>query len=518
MNLLKRIAVVPAAMFALLTFNGCEEDFNTIGGEIIGGEFDALPLYNAGVTAYSKNIGPVQTNGLPANLLGVYKEPVYGLHTASVLSQVSLPQANNDPTFGTEPRLDSVILTLPYYSKSLEPDSDGNAVYQLDSVYGNAPFKLSVNRSNLFINEFDPNEDFVNRQRYYSDLGPVIETSFIGEPLYTNESFIPSPKEVVYFEEDPTIQGGGLDTVRVSPRLRVPLSNEFFKQNIIDKEGSSELSNNNNFRNFIRGLYFKAEPLNEDGSMMLLKFDNPESGIVLYYTNFEPSADSIVEVQNSFRIELGPNTINTFNQELPATIAQDVEESNEFTGAENLYLKGGAGSLAVIELFENEEELEDLKAKDWLINEANLVFYVNQDIVEGGEPERIYLYNIETNQPLIDYFIEAPDTNFPLNSLRNHSGRLVRDEDENGVSYKMKITEHVKNILSGATENTKLGLVVTQDINLTSNSALKAPIDSISRVPTASVITPRGTVLYGNLATDPDKKLKFNIYYTETNN
>lgn len=515
MNLLKRLAVVPAAIVVLFAFNSCEEDFNTIGGEIIGGEFDALPLYEAGVKAYSKDIGPVQTNGLPANLLGVYKEPVYGLHTASVLSQVSL--ITNNPTFGTEPKLDSVILTLSYYSTRLEPDSQGNAVYKLDSVYGNSPFKLSVSRSNFFINEFDPDEDFVNRQKYYSDLGPVIEASLVGEPLYSNESFVPSAKEVVYFEEDPTIQGGGLDTVRVSPRLRIPLSNEFFKKNIIDKEGSSELSNNNNFRNFIRGLYFEAEPLNQNGSMMLLDFNNEESGIILYYTSSQTQGDSIVEVQSALKIGLGGNTINTFNQDLPSAIELEVEESNENTGAENLFLKGGAGTLVVIDLFENDEELEELRANEWLINEANLTFYVNQDIVEGEEPERIYIYNLDTNEPLIDYRIEAPDVNFPLNSLRNHSGRLVRNEDENGVSYKIKITEHVKRILSEEIEDTRLGLVVTQNINLVTSSALKTPIDSITRVPTASVVTPRGTVLYGNLATDPEKRLKFNIYYTETN-
>lgn len=516
MNFIKRLAVVPAVMLVLLTFNSCEEDFNTIGGEIIGGEFDALPLYNAGVTAYSKDIGPVQTNGLPVNLLGVYKEPVYGLHTASVLSQVSL--INNNPTFGTEPKLDSVILTLPYYSTQLQPDTDGNAVYKLDSVYGNSPFKLSVTRSGTFLNEFDPNEDFVNRQRYYSDYGPVIEAGLIGEPLYSNESFIPTAKEVVYFEEDPTVEGGGIDTVRVSPRLRIPLSTEFFKQNIIDKEGSSELSNNNNFRNFFRGLYLKAEPLNENGSMMLLDFNNAESGIVLYYTTSETRGDSLVEVQRALKLGIGGNTINIFNQDLPPFFEEEVDESNEINGAENLFLKGGAGSIVVIDLFEDEEELETLKENEWLINEANLTFYVNQEFVQGGEPERIYIYNIETNEPVIDYRIEPQDPNFPLNSLRNHSGRLVRDEDKNGVSYKIKITEHVKRILSDEIENTKLGLVVTQNINLIANSALKTPIDGITRVPTASVITPRGTVLYGNLAADPEKRLKFNIYYTETNN
>ncbi|MFO7719042.1 MAG: DUF4270 domain-containing protein [Gillisia sp.] len=518
MILLKRLGFIPAVLITVLAFVSCDDDFTTIGGELIGGQFDSLPSYRAGISAHSKNIGPVQTNGFPVNLLGVYKEPVYGQQTASILSQVSLTSSN--PTFGNEPRLDSVILTLPYFSTRLEPDEDGNPVFRLDSIFGNSPFKLTVSRSNFFLNEFDPETNFENRQKYYSDQGPAFKASLIGDPLYVNESFKPSAKEVVFFQDNPAIEGIRLDTVRVAPRLRVALSTQFFKENIIDKQGSSELSNNNNFRNFIRGLYFEAEPIDGSGSMMLLNLNGSEAGIVLYYTNFQEVDDAITEVPGTYKLELGGNTVNTFSQVLPAQIAQEIEETNEETGTENLYLKGGAGSMAVINLFEDEAELEDLRANNWLINEASLTFYVNQDKVQGGnsEPERIYLYNLETNQPLVDYRIEQPDVTFPLISLTNHSGRLVRDEDENGISYKIRITEHVKQILSGDIENVKLGLVVTQNINLLANSALKNPVDGIDRVPSASLITPRGTVLHGNLESDPGKRLKFNIIYTETNN
>lgn len=518
MILLKRLGFIPAVLITVLAFVSCDDDFTTIGGELIGGQFDSLPSYRAGVMAHSKNLGPVQTNGLPVNLLGVYEEPVYGQQTASVLSQLSLTSSN--PTFGNEPRLDSVILTLPYFSTRLEPDEEGNPIFRLDSVYGDSPFKLTVSRSNFFLNEFDPESNFEDRQKYYSDQGPVFKASLIGDPLYVNESFQPSAREVVYFEDDPTTAENEIDTVRVSPRLRVSLSTQFFKENIIDKEGSSELSNNNNFRNYIRGLYFEAEPVDGSGSMMLLNLRGNEAGIVLYYTSFEEVGDSITENPRSYKLELGGNTVNTYSQELPAQIAQEIEDANEETGAENLYLKGGAGSMAVIDLFEDETELEELKSNSWLINEASLTFYVNQDKVQGGnsEPERIYLYNLETNQPLIDYRIDQPDVNFPLSSLTNHSGRLVRDEDKNGISYRIRITEHIKQILNGDGENVKLGLVITQNINLLSNSALKNPVDGVDRVPSASVITPRGTVLYGNLASDPEKRLKFNIIYTETNN
>ena len=518
MILLKRLGFIPAVLITVLAFVSCDDDFTTIGGELIGGQFDSLPSYRAGVIAHSKNLGPVQTNGLPVNLLGVYKEPVYGQHTASVLSQVSLTSTN--PNFGNEPRLDSVILTLPYFSTSLAPDEDGNPVFRLDSVYGNSPFKITVSRSNFFLNEFDPETNFENRQKYYSDQGPVFKASLVGDPIYVNESFQPSAKEVVYFANDPTLGTTGIDTIRVSPRIRVPLSTQFFKENVIDKQGSSELFNNNNFRNFIRGLYFEAEAVDGNGSMLMLNFRDNEAGIILYYTDFQDVEGTVTEIPRSYKLELGANTVNTFSQGLPMEIAQEIEEANEETGAENLYLKGGAGSMAVIDLFEDEAELENLKANNWLINEANLTFYVNQDIVQGGnsEPERIYLYNLETNQPLIDYRIEQPDVNSPLVSLTNHSGRLIRDEDKNGISYKIRITEHVKQILSGDGENVKLGLVITQNINLLANSALKNPVDGIDRVPSASVITPRGTVLYGNLESDPGKRLKFNIIYTETNN
>ena len=177
--------------------------------------------------------------------------------------------------------------------------------------------------------------------------------------------------------------------------------------------------------------------------------------------------------------------------------------------------------MAVIELFEDEAELEELRSKNWLINEANLTFYVNQERVVGGvaEPSRVLLYNLATNQLLADYGADpSAASENPELAVRSHSPQLVRDEDENGIYYKIRITEHVRRILSQDAENVKLGLVVTQNIKVINYAALKQPVDGIDRVPTASVISPKGTVLHGNLSPNADKRLKFNIFYTETNN
>ncbi|MBK5193395.1 MAG: DUF4270 domain-containing protein, partial [Flavobacteriaceae bacterium] len=314
------------------------------------------------------------------------------------------------------------------------------------------------------------------------------------------------------------------------PRLRVNLSTPFFQENILDKQGSIELSNNNNFKNFIRGLYFEAEAVNGNGTMALLNFTDPKAGIILYYTNLVADTSDVdkdgdvtemVEKQNSYKLNFGSNTVNTFSKALPSEILAEMESVNPEIGAENLFIKGGEGNMVIIELFEDEAEIEELRANNWLINEANLTFYVNQDKIQGGEaePERIYLYNLDTNEPLVDYsFDQTFDQATPLNSVSSHSGRLVRNEDKNGISYKLRITEHVNRILNKDSTNVRLGLVVTQNINLIGNSALRTPLDGINRIPAASVITPEGTVLYGNLAADVSKRLKLNIFYTETSN
>jgi len=514
--LFNRLRYFSAAAFMVLAFTSCDDDFNSIGGEIVGGQLDALPRYEAGVVAYNKRIEAVQTNNLPAHLLGVYKEPVFGLQTASVLTQLTLSAAS--PNFGEEPTIDSVVLTLPYFTERLENNAAGDAVYRLDSVYGNSPFKLSVSRSGYYLNDFDPDANFETRQRYYSDQEEIIENNLVGSPIFVMESFRPSNREVSYRQRN---EAGVFDTVQVSPRMRVQLPVAFFQENIINKAGSTELSSNNNFKNYLRGLYFKAEAIDQDGSMLLVDFSNSNAGIMIYYTNTVEQDGEETEEQNTFNLTFGANTVNIFSQEFPANISQEIAASNDSPGAANLFLKGGAGSMAVIELFEDEAELEEIRSNNWLINEANLTFYVNRERIPGGstEPDRIFLYNLDNNTILSDYGSDpTAGTEDPNNSVLSHLPALVRDEDERGTHYKLRITEHIRRVLNGDIDNVRLGLVVTQNVNIISNSAVRPVTNGVSRVPVGSVITPEGTVLHGNLSPDEEKRLKFNIIYTQTNN
>lgn len=508
-NTLLKMTTVITVVFSLVA---CEDDFETVGGNVIGEPGFNASLYDeAEISATNNRLAPVQTNNLPLDLLGVFTDPVFGDQAASIVAQVSLSATS--PEFGNEPVIDSVVLNIPYLSTQI-----GENEYKIDSLYGKSPIKLSVLESNYFLNSFDPETNFEQAQKYYSNLGTKVENNLTGVVLYENESFKPSPNEVVEFENN--------DTLRHAPRLRLKLDTQLFQNKILNKEGDVELSTQANFRNFFRGIYLKAEKVGADGSMVLFNLAQGDAGITLYYTVQEPDTDDVdedgdtqelVDTPRSFKLNFGPAKVNTFQQETP-----------DYTGSENLYLKGGEGNMAVVNLFSGQDtdgdgvsdELEFLRDNNWLINEANLEFYVKRDLASGlHEPEHVFLYDLKNNIFLADYVLENSSQPNALVSLANnkHLVPLKTDDDGNGISYKVRITKHINSILNKDSTNVKLGLVVTQNVNLLNNSAvLDSEEADVKKVPVGSIITPEATVLYGPDAADNEKRLKLKIYYTES--
>ena len=58
----------------------------------------------------------MQTNNLSSNLLGVYNDPLFGTTTANLVTQVNLATGSQGRTYGVNIRLDSIVLTIPYFS------------------------------------------------------------------------------------------------------------------------------------------------------------------------------------------------------------------------------------------------------------------------------------------------------------------------------------------------------------------------------------------------------------------
>lgn len=505
MKIYNSVLKITAVLAVVFSFIACSDDFSEVGSDIIADNNFQTMLYDSayvGVETYE--LDAVQTNLLPTNILGVYNDPVYGQRTASILTQLSLQEY--PPDFGVNPVLDSVVLTLPYFSTEIGRTEDNVPLYELDSVYGDQPYHLKISKSNYFLSDYDPETDFEEIQKYYSNQGEEIENNISEEIIfYQDSTFVPSAESIVTVAE----VDGEDETSYSKPALRVNLTErfgDFFTENIIENTGSAELMNSNNFKNFLRGLYIQAIPTGGEGNMMLLNLSDAKAGIRLYYSYDavdEHTGETTDEREEAaFVVGFNGTRVNVLDDNF--TLPED----------DNIYLEGGEGTLAVIDLF-TEEQLEDLRDNEWLINEANLVFYVNQDVMEGsiGEPERIYLYDFNKNTPVIDYYYDLGTYPSGLTKL-GHFGQLERDANGNGIRYKIKITDHVSHILNRDSTNTKLGLVVSQNIDFTATSAVKDN-ENVEKVPSASIISPEGTVLYGPEATEEEKRLKLNIYYTE---
>ena len=132
--------------------------------------------------------------------------------------------------------------------------------------------------------------------------------------------------------------------------------------------------------------------------------------------------------------------------------------------------------------------------------------------------DRLYAYDIKNNIPLVDYKYDPTDnTTDPFNSKYIHLGQRITDD--NGISkYKIRITEQLNNILLKDSTNTKIGLVLSTNVNQTSSSAILDSYDDVTGVPSMSLLTPRGTVLYGsNQNVAEDKRMVLEIFSTVPN-
>lgn len=515
MKIKNLLPITGAILLLFIVLSSCQKDITTIGSEILGDEIPNGILDDSQtVIAYSRKLGPLQSNRLPAYQLGIYNDPVYGKSEVNFLSQLTLE--SNDPKFGENASIDSVFVYLPYFSTATTADSV--TTYELDSIYGSSPINFSVYKSNYFLRDYDPNTGFEEFQNYYTTQGPLFEEYLKTDTiLAVVENFIPTKNGYI-------INKGEDNEEQIAPGLRIKLDSLFFQNNIIKKEGSEVLRNSNNFKDYFRGIYFKVESPTNNGSLFI--FDAAKANVTIFYS-FDTEDVPVIRDNATFKLNFNGISVNTFENQLPQQIQTAISNPNIQTGDENLYLRGGDGIISIVELFGKDndnngvaDELETLRDKKWLINEANLIFYVNKDLMVGGatEPERIVIYDLKNSNVLADYNLDITNGLEAINALTNHYGRLERGSDDNGEYYKLKITHHISNLINKDSTNVPLGIVVSQNVLTQTTSELQNPMEpELEQVPTSTVVSPEGTILYGNASSNQEKRLKLQIYYTEPN-
>jgi len=410
----------------------------------------------------------------------------------------------------------------------------GATVYDIDSLIGNreASFKVKVQELDYFLSTYDPSNNFETFLKYYSN-DQVIE-NFTGKVLYDGEVEINTEEIVIYKEDDPDTDDVDESTQvkeRLTPRLRIPIDKDYMQSKIIDMEGNIDLSNQDNFNLYFKGLFLSAYDFS-DPLLLILNYADASINIVYEYDRYnrndtpdDTSDDTIDREEKTFKLNLTGNQINILKQDpLSPEISKALNSNSE--DLKRVYLKGGEGIMMEIDLFDDgtgNDILGEIKSNGWLINEANLTMYIDKEAIDmsGGiiEPSRLFLYDIESKAPVVDYFIDQSQGQKPKDQKAVHSGLIEIDEDRKGIKYKIRISEHVKNIIRNDSLNKKLALVVTSDITNAVNTELKNN-DELEYIPISSVINPLGTILYGPNPEpiNHDKRFRLELFYTEINN
>ena len=435
--------------------------------------------------------------------------------------------ANLDPL---NPDTDGDGINDDQDDETINPDTEAN-VYQIDYLYGDTlqEVHFQVKKLNYFLPYFDPEDNFESKKAFYSNKD-FEQDGFTSQTLFDDKITLDLGEVVSFKVDDPETEDVDESTEvdqRLSPRIRIPLNTALFQQSILEIEGDDVLLDNNRFQEYFNGivvgLQSSANPLmmqlNFATGFIRIEYDYKELVLV---DGGDPSNAEDYESQDSssaFTLNLSGVRFNTITQ--AQTSAEVQTNINGSGNGQNIYLKGGLGVVSYIDLFAGDAgqvQLQTLQDNPWLINEANLTLHVDQEKINNlginDLPSRLYLFDASESIPLIDYNADPTSGPNPTDNKSTFGGLAQFDDDGNITSYKFVITNHLSNILRYPDDfdNVRLGLTVSSDYLSTQNTSVTAP--TAFEIPQSSINTPLSVILAGPNHSDPDLRLKLEIFYT----
>lgn len=533
-NSLKYLSFIVVIIISIVA---CETDFEEVGVDLVDNDIFDTEKANFEVNSYTKNVLKSRVDNISLNPLGVYNTSNFGLLKANIATQLSVPSTID---YGLNPTIDEVIINIPYNStRDTDGDfDDGKPKFILNSIYGDqdAPFNLTVSRLETFLNRLDP-IDPTKLKKYFSDKIYNKSTE-----LY-NESFTPSRNDTVYYvrraDFDSTDNNGQVvmdfDTIKrsdLAPSIKLPLNNNFFTTNFINNSTGDEFDTQDKFNIFFNGLFFESEGAN--GSMLMLNFNT--ANLTIYYSNDVltnettttgdlngngTSNDENVPVRTKQTLIFGFAGVrtNSFERNYSGSLAEAaLDNINE---NKKLYIQGAQGSIVSLDAFAN-MDLNAIREENWLINEANLVLNIDQNLSSEEVPTRLFLYKLDDNNNAINEDAQILDIltegeNAFDGNLQNEDNDDNEETTENPLKYRFRITDYISEILKNEdpTQPVKFGIKAFHTSDLPNR---QIPGDTIVR---EFSFDPRGVVIYGNdyIPSDSDynKRLKLEIFYTKLN-
>jgi len=506
-------------------FVSCDKDFNEIGTDLVGDDhYDLVKKEDTFITAGTIATGPVQTNNLDVVPFGIYNDPRFGTLTANYVTQVELASA--DPDLDDLIDIDKVRLYIPYFATH-DKTVDTEKIYTLDSIFGDrtTTMNLKVKENTYFLRSQEVVDGATEEQPYYNDMFSTIQNHNAGSAVLNNSAniaetskFFFNNKEFKTYKREADVTDTDSTEVKQTPGMYLTLSKAFFKQKILQAPAGA-LSNNNVFKNYFRGLYFELSDKDKPAGV-INTLDFKKGVITIFYRRNITTTTGGVTVTNPRRFELKLNLTGN-------SVSLTKQENAPQLPTDRLVVKGGEGYITMLDMITADERAQ-MMADSLMINEANLIFHVDEAAMLGAtKPRRLYLYDMTNSQPLIDYVRDGSTSPDPKRNRNVFGGLLDSIKDGQGNKnffYKFRVTNYLRGLVSLPDSTVvRLGVSTTENILENAMVRLKNPVTvtdpsgtkTYKKLPKASVMHPFGVVLHGPDSNVPEERLKLVIYYTK---
>jgi len=403
---MKKIPQILIVLFLIVFAFGCKNEYDIIGlnlqdpDEILGNAFSDTTT----LTAYSIREDSINTTKLSNSILGYIKDPVFGLTQAGIYSQYLL--SGSSVNFGTNPVLDSVILTMQYagfFGDTLSP---------------------------LTIKVYELTESLVKDTKYYNFTPTECSNQNL---VFRNYQLLPKPTTPIT-----------IDTVTYDSHIRIRLSNALGTRFL---NNPSQLADNATFLEFFKGLYIVATASGGSGSLLYVNMTSSVSGINIYYHNDEGAkkyalvSNSNAVFYNSFSHDYSQSTDNIFKDQ--------VLNGNTSLGKQKLYAQPLAGVKTKIDFPYLQKTFKD---QDVVINKAELVISnVSEDELYFFQPYSLGLQAIVDNG--ISYL--------PDDAYYTSSSYFGGTYDSDTKEYRFRITQYIQQLILQSEGGLGIYLVVS---------------------------------------------------------
>lgn len=346
---IKKIFAFVGIIFLGLIIWSCESNADELGSQFFQNGVAQGNETAYDVIAYNiNNNDTIRTDGAKLDslvTLGAFSEPVFGMQKSSYITQMRLPVYS--PDFGTNPKVDSVVLSIKplYASDSVTTTTNSSYVYP----DGNVDSKKVVNTYPVY---------------KYGKAKIGGKTNFTLQ-VYEVADFLGSFTDKIYSNNTVAVGGllgtktfdGNINTVQITKNsdnsslwstdnvsVRIPLDAAFFQNKIIAKQTTGELADAATFIRYFKGL--KITVAEKDG--YIFRFTPSSVAIKMYYKSDTTTNGTTTSTQKTFSFDLSPSYNAHYNQiqydRTGSTVASAVSATpNTTTGDKLLYPQGMGG-------------------------------------------------------------------------------------------------------------------------------------------------------------------------------